>query len=354
MTSTATGLVKGVLPFSSYFLWTQKGFTRLPLARGSCHVMAYDSKAAFFTRHIVTAAHVAMPIRFPQCFGNASLAMGLGERHITSKVILPSTARERDRVIAKARAAAAAASFGGDEAKIPPSLLEKIAADPAHRVGRAIGDLNTNYKVDIFPTTTVARQTFKQEGSIDLCPPHVSELFEGLLPDLTPIQPGDELLFVGYAMDEEAASPHDGFLTMRQLQISGTAVAAVEAQAFGTVIVCSTEGDIGANAADSNNGGMLGAVIPASIAGGAVLRKSTGRVVGTIAAKTAIETTEPLFPATDAATTSAVNADGQRVAFSDPCVDLTSFGPQLAEKVGSRGIAFTPINEYHNALRKFE
>eukprot|EP00744_Colponema_vietnamica_P025396 GILI01037314.1.p1 GENE.GILI01037314.1~~GILI01037314.1.p1 ORF type:complete len:292 (-),score=41.32 GILI01037314.1:56-931(-) len=290
-------ITRGVLPLSSYFLWTQKGQTRLPLARGSCYIIDYDLRASFYTKHIITAAHVALPVRFPNCYGNGDLFKGLGERHITAKILLGAPERQDEK-----------------------------------RPGRVVGDLNCNYKIDVFPTTDVAKLTLMQESSIAQCPEYYQHLFEGLKPDLTPIQPGEELIVAGYSMAEESGAPHDGFLAMRPVSYQAISVAAIQTNDFGTVVVCST------NSADE---------IPASISGGAVIRVKTGGVIGTVAARTALESPPPI----DAAQRVAV--EGRLAAHREPCVDISGFA-DLRAKVGPHGVAFTPINEFLNALRRLE
>lgn len=301
-------VTRGVLPFSSYFLWTQKGQTRLPLARGSCYIIDYDLKSSFFTKHIITAAHVALPIRFPNCYGNADLFKGLGERHITSKVLLGAAKRD------------------------VPEAGDKQKGDSSQRAGRVVGDLNCNYKVDVFPTTNVAKLTLMQETSINQCPKYFQSLFEGLTPDLNPIELGEELFVAGYSMDEDSGAPNDGFLTMVPLSIHARSVAAIQTHDFGTVVVCST---------DSSN------EIPASISGGAVIRKKTGGVIGTVAARTVLESPSPISGS------QRVMTEGRLVAHREPCVDISGF-EALVSQVGPNGVAFTPIAEFYNKLRRLE
>lgn len=87
-----------VFGVTNYLLVTQKGRTYIPFVRGTGFLVDYSTHS-FHSKHVLTAAHVAAPLRFPSAFGNPPVFQRLGERHLTPKIILFSQATGQRRAI---------------------------------------------------------------------------------------------------------------------------------------------------------------------------------------------------------------------------------------------------------------
>jgi hypothetical protein len=217
-----------VVGFSSYFLWTEKGKTVLPLIRGSAFILDYHNTSAFNKRHVITAAHCAIPTRFPNIFSNNKRLAHLGERHIYTKALMPrfllNSRDEQDYTIGSM------------------SFLRNNAA--------------------VFPHVDVCSMRLREESVGDQWG------LQGFEIDTDALQDGDEVVYIGLHAQEEKANPTDDHLQMHPLEIGGVCRAAYLSGDYGMVML-----------------GTASEPVPLSMCGGPVLRRSNMKVVGVIVAQ---------------------------------------------------------------------
>lgn len=221
---------------SSYFLWTVKGATVMPLVRGSGFLIQSEGSHAFHKYHVITAGHVACPVQFPRVFGGDSPGLrAIGERHITTGALCPVS------------------HDGRSTPRAFPMLF------PQKR----------------FLNVDVAALRLKNESS------SIQELFEmGVTPlevDTTPLERDEELEFCGVRSFESLTNSTDEELQVEHDSLCGSSHSTVISHDYGTIIVARLNDDI-----DS------------TMCGGPVIRKSNGKCVGVIVARVgALGATDP-------------------------------------------------------------
>ena len=73
--------------FVSRVLVSAKGKVEIPFSRGSCALLRYETNG-FASVHVVTAAHVAQPHRYPNLFPKFAPQFGiLGDRHVRCGIL---------------------------------------------------------------------------------------------------------------------------------------------------------------------------------------------------------------------------------------------------------------------------
>lgn len=215
-----------VFGLSSYFLWTQKGATVLPLVRGSGFVVKFDLLNGFYGHHIVTAAHVACPVKFPAIFGNNAGLRAIGERHITTGLLIPDTADSTRNT------------------PVPCAFVQKrfLSVD--------VASLRVKDEKKVL-TSEVGNMI--RSGAIEF--------------DLNPISRGEELVIRGVRTHEEKVNASDVDVSLSEESVTGTCHSALQSHSYGTVLL------------------VAGESRPhSSLCGGPVLRKSNGKCVGVLVA----------------------------------------------------------------------
>ncbi|ESL06425.1 hypothetical protein TRSC58_05902 [Trypanosoma rangeli SC58] len=186
-----------VLGVSSYFLWTQKGKTVLPLVRGSGFLVAFRQIGCFYRYHVLSAAHVTCPVKYRHIYGDTIGLRAIGERHISTKLLKPGTS-------------------GAVEASVDLEFAQSY-----------------------LPNVDVVSLRCKDEGQVgELC----------LLPfelDFDVIKEGTELLFWGVTAEEERANPNDDGLRLKEACLKGECRAALVSLDYGTVVLASLESPLG-------------------------------------------------------------------------------------------------------------
>nr|CCC95913.1 unnamed protein product [Trypanosoma congolense IL3000] len=210
-----------VVGVSSYFLWTQKGNTTLPLVRGSGFLVPFRQLGGFYRYHVLSAAHVTCPVRYRKLYGNTVGLRAIGERHVTTRLLKP---RADDGVV---------------EASVEMRFAQHY-----------------------FLNVDVSSLRCKDESEL-----HDLKL-EAVELDLDPITEGTELIFRGVLALEEKSNPNDDGLRLSEASIDGECRAALVSVDYGTVILAS-----------------LKSSLHLSMCGGPVIRKSTGGCVGVIVAR---------------------------------------------------------------------
>ena len=218
-----------VIGISSYFLWTEKGKTILPLVRASSFVLDFDNLSAFNKRHLITAAHAAIPTRFRNIYNNKRLEH-LGERHIYGKALLPQFLSGPGEVAGREHFVTQAAMLRSS----PP----------------------------VFPHVDVCSMRLQNESVGD------AWNLRGFEIDQEPLQAGDEVVYVGFRAEEEKANPNDDELQLVPEELRGVCHAAYLSMDYGMVML-----------------GTCQSSLPLSMCGGPVLRKSTMKVVGVTVAQ---------------------------------------------------------------------
>lgn len=269
------------LGFSSYILWAEKGMTNLPFVRGSAFLLEYRAKNAFYTRHIITAGHVAVPVRYKGLYGDTPAMQSLGERHVSSKLLVPG---------------------------------------PADRGHKVVYDLNVRFKVATFGQTDVAVCTFKNEAEYYAAPEELQPQLRPLKVDPSPLGKGEDLLLCGVDVLNDTNAPHDGFMSLVPTSMPCRTEAVVVSREYGTVLVVSTEKEL-----------------PLSMCGAAVIRPSTGGVVGVVCAKASRVPPPPV-------------AGGRAQLYLDPWLDLSPFPAAVGTTTGSFSAAFVPLSEFYKKM----
>ncbi|KAH8613393.1 hypothetical protein ERJ75_000792100 [Trypanosoma vivax] len=207
-----------VLGVSSYFLWTQKGNTVLPLVRGSGFLVAFQQLSSFYRYHVLSAAHVTCPVRYRQIYGNTVGLRAIGERHISTRLLKPQ----------------------GD-GKIETSLDMEFAQ---------------NYLLNV----DVASLRCKNEDQVE-------ELgLKSLQADLNPIEEGTVLLFKGMEVSEERSNPNDDGLRLTEASLEGECKAAFVSLDYGTVVLATLQSPLhlsmcGGPVVRRDSGGCVGVIV---------------------------------------------------------------------------------------------
>lgn len=281
---------------SSYFLWTQKGLTVLPLVRGSAFLLAFKQQHAFYRYHVVTASHVANPVRHRSLYGDSIGLNAIGERHVSTRLLAP---QKPD-----------GPTGGGDRG-----------------VGYTIA---LEFTQHFMPNTDIAVLRCKNEQQV---------VEAGLAPlevDPDPIEEGTTVMFCGVRSEEERANPNDDGLRMHPCTLSGTCKAALVSHEYGTVLLASMEG--AANAKDGEGTSLANHPLPLSMCGGPVLRRSTGKCVGVTVAR-ACKNAPPRDP-------------HSQTLFQDPYLDISE--TTTLHHLAPLEVAFVPIGEFYQALKRTE
>ncbi|EPY30184.1 hypothetical protein AGDE_09571 [Angomonas deanei] len=210
-----------VLGVSSYFLWTQKGQTVLPLVRGSGFVLNFKHLNTFYHHHVVTAAHVSCPVKYKSIYGNSVGFKAIGERHISTRLLCPH----------------------------PES----------HKVAHSI---DLEFKQHFMPNVDVVSLRCKNEAML------ADAAVTPLEIDEDPIEDGTEVVYCGVDLKEDRANPNDDGMTMAVKQLTGVCKAAIVSVDYGTVLA----GSIEKERRDLSDNAPL---LPLSFCGGPVLRKSS-------------------------------------------------------------------------------
>lgn len=298
---------------SSYFLWTQKGQTVLPLVRGSGFLMKFHQLSTFYSYHVISAAHVSCPVRYKPIYGDTVGLKAIGERHISTRLLLP---------------------------------------DPTtHRVRHS---LDLDFHQTYLPNVDVASLRVKNEmqlkewmsaeaekSSDDDC--NGLAALRAVEPDLEPIEEGTELVLCGVHAEEERANPNDDGLTLISIRLAATCKAALLSLDYGTVLLASIDGP-----AESSAGGAAPSSsspqepdvppLPLSMCGGPVLRKSSGKCVGVIVAR--VMKSAPPRDLNSGAV------------YQDPYLDISEHVALHAH--WPLDVAFVPIGEFYDPLRRCE
>ncbi|EPY32334.1 hypothetical protein STCU_02863 [Strigomonas culicis] len=269
---------------SSYFLWTQKGQTILPLVRGSGFLLRFKQQGTFYHYHVITAAHVSCPVRYRGLYGDSVGFKAIGERHVSARMLTPHA--------------------------------------ETHQVQHA---LDMEFRQHYMPNVDVAALRCRDEAQLDglrLAPFEVDE---------KPIEDGTELVYCGFDAIEERANPNDDGLTLREVRLDGTCKAAIVSLDYGTVLAGSID-------SLSDDERAQGKQMPLSLSGGPVLRKSTGKVVGVVAARI-MKNAPPRDPHAG-------------TLYQDPYLDLSE-NVSLHQR-WPLDVAFVPIGEFYNSLCRSE
>ncbi|KEG14745.1 hypothetical protein DQ04_00321140 [Trypanosoma grayi] len=207
-----------VVAVSSYFLWTQKGNTILPLVRGSGFLVSFKQLSGFYSYHVLSAAHVACPVRYRQIYGDTVGLRAIGERHISTRLLKP------------------------------------------HSNGLVEASLEMEFKQNFFPNVDVVSLRCRDERRLkDL------QLISVDL-DLNPIENDTELLFHGIDVSEEKTNPNDDGLRVTPVCIEGNCKAALVSLDYGTVVLASLKSPLilsmcGGPVVRKDNGRCVGIVV---------------------------------------------------------------------------------------------
>lgn len=213
---------------SSYFLWTQKGLTNLPLVRGSSFLVSFEQLNGFYKYHVVTAAHVSCPVRYKQVYGvdgDQSPLNAIGERHISNKLL----------------------------------LTDKLGCVVPHSL---------TFKQHFMPNVDVSLLRLEREAKVE-------KYFQPLEVDTSPLRDGEEIVLYGMKAEEESGNPNDDGLKLIPLQYEAVCKAALVSLDYGTVFLGAVH-----ELMDKED-----EFIPSSMCGGPVVRKSNGKVVGVIVSR---------------------------------------------------------------------
>ncbi|KPA84570.1 putative mitochondrial hypothetical protein [Leptomonas pyrrhocoris] len=295
---------------SSYFLWTQKGQTVLPLVRGSGFLMKFKQLNTFYSYHVISAAHVSCPVRYKPIYGDSIGLKAIGERHISTRLLLPDVT--------------------------------------THKVKESF-DLEFSQRY--MPSVDVASLRVKDEKQLKewmtADDQGVRSALQAVEPDLEPIEEGTELVLCGVHTEEERANPNDDGLTLLPVRLAATCKAALLSLDYGTVLLASIDGPAetspessGSPSSSSPTRSQSPAVppLPLSMCGGPVLRKSSGRCVGVLVARVMKSA-----PPRD------VNAGAL---YQDPYLDISEH--IALHEHWPLDVAFVPIGEFYDPLRRCE
>ncbi|KPI88965.1 hypothetical protein ABL78_1931 [Leptomonas seymouri] len=295
---------------SSYFLWTQKGQTVLPLVRGSGFLVKFNQLNTFYSYHVISAAHVSCPVKYKPIYGDTVGLKAIGERHISTRLLLP------------------------DEA--------------THKVRQSF---DLHFRQKYMPNVDVASLRVKDEKQLKEWM-HTGEdggksALRVVEPDLEPIEEGTELVLCGVHTEEERANPNDDGLTLIPMRLTATCKAALLTLDYGTVLLASinvplekrTEASTSPSSTSSTSHQCPTAPpLPLGMCGGPVLRKSSGKCVGVIVARV-MRSAPPRDLKAGAV-------------YQDPYLDISAH-TSLHEH-WPLDVAFVPIGEFYDSLRRCE
>lgn len=311
-----------VLGVSSYFLWTQKGQTVMPLVRGSGFVMAFQQLNAFYSYHVVSAAHVTCPVKHRKLYGDTVGLKAIGERHISTRLLVPDSATHK-----------VATSYD-------------LELRQQYMPNTDVASLRLSKETEFKAATQAARngavhdggRTAASSASAATSPSSHSPVpVEAIEPDLDPIEEGTELVLCGVRTTEERANPNDDGLTLQPLRLAATCKAALVSLGYGTVLLASVDGPVGADDAAAYKTDTV-SPLPLSMCGGPVLRRATGKCVGVIAARVMMNA-PPRDPHSAAL-------------YQDPYLDISEH--VSLHPLWPLDVAFVPIGEFYDSLRRCE
>ncbi|KAG5470463.1 hypothetical protein LSCM1_01707 [Leishmania martiniquensis] len=293
---------------SSYFLWTQKGQTVLPLVRGSGFLMEFEQRNTFYSYHVLSAAHVTCPVKHRKLYGDTIGLKAIGERHISTRLLMPD--------------------------------------EVTHKV---LSSFELEFRQHCMPNADVASLRLHREKefmeAMQLpkanCTGAASPL-QVIEPDLDRIDEGDHLILCGVHTEEERANANDDGLTLIPMRLAATCKAALVSLDYGTVLLASIDG-LAEEArqcagAASASGHVQVPPLPLSMCGGPVLRRSSGKCVGVIAARV-MKNAPPRDPHSASL-------------YQDPYLDISEHVALHA--YWPLDVAFVPIGEFHDPLRRCE
>ncbi|GET91398.1 hypothetical protein, conserved [Leishmania tarentolae] len=300
-----------VFGVSSYFLWTHKGQTVLPLVRGSGFLMSFQQLNTFYRYHVVSAAHVTCPVKHRKLYGGTIGLKAIGERHISTRLLIPDKA--------------------------------------SHKVQSSF---DLEFRQEYMPNTDVASLRVSKEDEFRkamLAPQDsgtgTTSPLQVIQPDLDPIEEGDELILCGVCTEEERANPNDDGLMLTPMRLMATCKAALLSLDYGTVLLASIDGLAEEEAGERESGTAASASklvtvppLPLSMCGGPVLRRSSGRCVGVIAARV-MKNAPPRDP-------------NSASLYQDPYLDISEHISLHAH--WPLDVAFVPIGEFYDPLRRCE
>lgn len=299
---------------SSYFLWTQKGLTTLPLVRGSGFVVPFRQMNGFYKYHVITAAHVSCPVRYPQLFSSASdnnPLKAIGERHISNRILFSH---------------ASESSFSTINGPFSPCL-------------RHVSSHNLRFQQHFMPNVDVAALRIENEEIFSHDYPK-SKLLEV---DLTPLQDGEEIVLCGMDAKEAAGNPNDDGLQLLPCELTAVCKAALISVDYGTVLLCEVPEFHRANDREENlinlsHQNSIFASLPAGLCGGPVLRKSNQKAVGVIVARVT-----RYLPPKDL---------NKPLNIHEPFLDISDNKEILSQ--WPLDAAFVPFSEFEGSMRRTE
>lgn len=227
-----------VFGITNYLLVTQKGQTRIPFVRGTGFLLDFE-KHGFHTKHVISAGHVSMPLRYASIYGRPPLFSRIGERHLTPKILLFD-------------------GFGKRKAILP------LEYDMKQLKGTCVAALRVRGERELFPRMA-------QDGVPLPIPYELEDLVSG-----KPLGENEELILQGLCLDQDVEAAD--VAVMKPLSIPANAKLSFISELFGSVVIVST-------GKQKVSPGMSGCP---------VLRKSTGKCVGMLicAAKTKLSNPE--------------------------------------------------------------
>lgn len=299
-----------VFGVSSYFLWTQKGLTTLPLVRGSGFVVPFRHVNGFYKYHVITAAHVSCPVRYPQLFSSdkdSNPLQAIGERHISNRLLL-------------------------SKPSIGPPEKTKVSAfnvSPSY---------NLRFQQYFMPNSDVAILRIENEESFfQDYPESTVEV------DLSPLEDGEEIVLCGVDAREATGNPNDDGLQLLPCQFSAVCKAALVSVDYGTVLLgeikklhkMDGERCTVVNCRDEVEGSPP---FPSSLCGGPVLRKTNKKAVGVIVARVARH-----VPLKDLSKPSVIH---------EPFLNLSDNKEILDQ--WPLDVAFVPFTDFEGSMRRTE
>jgi hypothetical protein len=300
---SVNGSVFGV---TAYTLMTTKGRTFVPLVRGTGFCVGF-SNTSFYTRHVVTAGHVARPQRYGKLYGNAPELSQIKDRHVSTKLHLFTPAGQRFAL------------------------------------------LPLEFNVHSPPRVNVAILRIEREGPI------LSDMSSKGLPAIEPFELDTE----GLARGEDVRVMG---LHMTSVDTLADAVNMVPEQAMGTLQAKYVSDDLGTVLLANLKSGS----ITPGMHGAPVLRASNNKVVGVLVGGTQRHTREyekapnelgvkrgfadkePRAPEV----TDELNRWREKNMHA-PAVDIST-NAELLDAVPDGGFAFVPLGEFYSFLRRTE
>lgn len=212
-----------VFGVTNYLLVTQKGRTYIPFVRGTGFLLDFQTHG-FYSKHVITAGHVAAPLRYSALYGRPPLFSRIGERHLTPKILLFDHEGHRRAIV-----------------PLEPKF---------HQLkGTCVTALRVKNERELFPRMF-------QDGVPVPVPYELDD------PNNSVIGEGEELVIQGLVLDrdEEAADVAE----MKPMVVQAKAKLSFLSELFGSTVIAST-GNI---------------KISPGMSGSPVLRKSNGKCVG--------------------------------------------------------------------------